>query len=327
MINMMLKLIVICLVINSVITNVHSCPSGSSKTLPKCDEYTYKKYVDRSSILSDIPDTRQIGHLSLTGTHNSMSYTTPNPEIQTQELNITEQFKHGIRVFEIGIRTVLNYFTIYSGTASMHRTLSDILHDLNKCLDDYPREFVILILYQEYKARNDDLHPNNCKILEGYLTNNEGSRLVKNWTLSDTIDKVRGKILLTTRDVSFINCLYELFSRCSLFGYFDPSTKDNELSIIDTKWNEYLKFVENQWHLESKCFIYNMSVFDKEHYFRGAAKYGGYSFNNTCVLPINYRIDVLYPGSQPKTMNIYILDYMTQNAVDHIHEVNLLNVL
>ncbi|XP_014294868.1 uncharacterized protein LOC103579853 [Microplitis demolitor] len=322
----MYNIFFLCLIINSVITNVHSCPSGSSKTLPKCDEYTYKNYEDRSSILSDIPDTRQIGHLSLTGTYNSMSYTTPNPQSQTQELNIFEQFKHGVRVFDIGVRTVLNYFTIYSGTVSMHRTFIDVLHELNRCLDDYPREFIILILRSEFVSPQDDLHPDNCKILNGYLTSNVGWRLVNNWTLTDTIDKLRGKILLTTNDITFIDCLFELFSHCSYLSNKELSSNSNELSIIDAKWNKYLKFVENSITQDYPCFIYDFTIYDEKHYYGGPAKYGGYTFKDKCVEPLNHRLDNHYPGANPLKLTITVLAYPTQELIDHINEINLINI-
>ncbi|XP_057333396.1 uncharacterized protein LOC130672714 [Microplitis mediator] len=255
-----------------------------------------------------------------------MSYTTPNPESQTQELNITEQFKHGVRVMDIGIRTTLNYFTVYSGTVSMHRTLVDVLHELNRCLDEHPREFIILILRLEFVSPQDNLHPDNCKILDGYLTSNAGWRLVNNWTLTDTIDKVRGKILLTTNDITFIDCLFELFSHCSYLNNKELSSNSNELSVIDTKWNKYLKFVENSITQDYPCFIYDFTIYDEKHYYGGPAKYGGYHFKDECVEPLNYKLDHHYPGAHPLKLTITILTYPTQELIDHVHEMNLVNV-
>ncbi|XP_074099879.1 uncharacterized protein LOC141527975 isoform X2 [Cotesia typhae] len=255
-----------------------------------------------------------------------MSYITPNPESQTQELNLTKQMESGIRVLDIGVRTLFDYFAVYSGGTSMHWIFKDVVDLINRFIDLHPREFIILILRQEFRSPQDDLHPQNCNILDKYFSENIGWRLTKNWTLENTLDKVRGKILLTTNDISFIDCLFELFSRCSYFRDKDSSGYNKSLSLVDNKWNKYLRFIEKSINQDYSCYIYDLSIYDKSRYFGKQAKYGGFDFNNQCVEPFNHKIHRLYPGSHPMTLTIYIFDYPTQVLIDRIHELNKIHI-
>ncbi|KAH0534272.1 uncharacterized protein LOC123267193 [Cotesia glomerata] len=320
----MYKLLVIFLIVNYELSGVNSC--GGGPTRPECDEYEYLPHQDRANILTNLPDTMEIGHCSFTGTHNSMSSITPNPEAQTQEMPLTKQMESGVRVFDIGVRTLFDYFALYSGSTSLHWIFMDVIHLINKFLAKHPREFIILILRQEYMSPLDDLHPQNCDILAKYLTENIGWRLTRNWTLADTLDKVRGKILLATNDISFISCLFELFSRCSYFKDKDSSGYDSSMSVIDNKFIRYLRFIAKSLNQEYTCYIYDLSIYDKSRYFSTQAKYGGYDFNNECVEPLNHKVNRLYPGSEPKTLTIIIVDFVTQELIDHVHEMNEVHV-
>lgn len=71
-------------------------------------KYEYKPYEDRRDILSYIEDTCKSGHLSLTGTHNSMAYETKNISEKTQEFNISDQLKFGVHVFDVSLSINLN---------------------------------------------------------------------------------------------------------------------------------------------------------------------------------------------------------------------------
>ncbi|CAG5109535.1 Protein of unknown function, partial [Cotesia congregata] len=121
---------------------------------------------------------------------------------------------------------------------------------------------------------------------------------------------------MTTNDISFIDCLFELFSRCSYFRDKDTSGYNSSMSIVDNKFNKYLRFIEKSINQDYSCYIYDLSIYDKSRYFGKQAKYGGYDFKNNCVEPLNHKVHRLYPGSHSRTLTIYIMDYVTQEFID-----------
>ncbi|XP_074099887.1 uncharacterized protein LOC141527981 [Cotesia typhae] len=125
-------------------------------------------------------------------------------------------------------------------------------------------------------------------------------------SLDDTIYSLRGKILLATYEVTFAECAIWLGTRClmtnklriinnNLFYNYGNYHEDN----IDSKWNRYLKFIAS------------------------AAKYGGFDINGKCFfVPMNYKIDNYCRGDHRPAFNIFIVDYVTQEVIDHINGLN-----
>lgn len=320
-----IRLLVI-IIVNIIIINC--CPKKKI-----CPIFNYKNYADRKNVLAMLPDNYLLSQLSLIGTHKSMTFSSFDIKLRKQEFNITEQLNHGVRVLDINVRIATNYFKIYYQSQYMEASFNSLVYEINKFLKKNSEEFVILIINvdheEEIKIENI-FNPAYCELLNNYLAKYiGGKRMLSKWSLDDPIYSLRGKILLATYEVTFAECAIWLGARClmtnklklidnSLFYNYGNYHEDN----IDYKWNRYLKFIASDFFDYYPCFIHDLSIYDDNHYSQGAAKYGGYDINGKCFVPMNYRIDNYCRGDHRPAFNIFIVDYVTQEVIDHINGLN-----
>ncbi|CAG5083212.1 Similar to 1-phosphatidylinositol phosphodiesterase (Bacillus thuringiensis) [Cotesia congregata] len=289
--------------------------------------------VHRKNILSLLPDNHLLGQLSLIGTHQSMTFSSSDIKLRKQELNITEQLNHGVRVFDISVRIETNYFKIYYQNQYLEASFNSLVYEINKFLKKNSQEFVILIINVDHEKKINSeniLSPSYCEILNNYLGKYiGGERMHSKWSFDDKLHSLRGKILLATYQVTFAECAVWLGARCLMTdklkfveNSFLYSHGNYQEDNIDYKWKKYMKFVASDLFDYYPCFIYDLSIYDEIHYSQGAAKYGGFDVNGQCFVPMNYRIDNYCRGDHKSAFNIFIVDYPTQEVIDHINGYN-----
>lgn len=195
------------------IININKVESCGSSSKPKCPEYTYKGYEERSDILSNLPSARRLGQLSLAGTHQSMTYSSTDSIIKSQDLSVADQLRHGVRVLDVTVRLQDSLFRLYSRGVDLNSTLFNVLFEIEQFLHFYSREFLMLIINYDYGDTGDigyDKKDEACKKIDQYRHSVGGWRIVKNWRLTDTLDQHRSRILLATNEIFFDNVLIGL---------------------------------------------------------------------------------------------------------------------
>lgn len=328
----MWKIYICYLIINIInINEIESCSGSSPK--PECPEYTYKNYQDRQTIMSDLPNDRPIGHLSFIGTHQSMSYTSTNLNFKTQELSVTNQLRHGARVLHVTVRLQDQILHLYSREKSLDHTLFHLLYEIEQFLHFYPNELLVLLM--DYSLGNLSTiydHAHTCKTVDNYIKHSvAGWRLIKNWTLTDTIGKHRGKILMATYDPLLFECVHPIDIPCVLSEKIYDSLEhdlDDDEDQVEYHWKKYVRLSKENNSYNCKTIIYDLSIryfFNRDYNPRSAAKYGGYKdpISKKCIVPINYRLgNENFNNIKLGRMNIFIVDYITQEIIDRFNFLN-----
>ncbi|XP_044593525.1 1-phosphatidylinositol phosphodiesterase-like [Cotesia glomerata] len=208
------------------------------------------------NFFSRLPGAQKLNTLALIGTHNSATYKSPLPIAQTQSLTITQQLHFGIRVFDIRVRRIDNVFTIHHDLMYMELAFGNIINDVISFLESYPQELVIMFMQEEYVAENSNM--NECEILlnKYILQHNNQKYFVQNWSVEDTIEKHRGKILLASSHRGFWQCTTKL-----------PCREQNEWKLSSSftlyhKWRAiiYLQHAINISNPKSLCYINYLSA-------------------------------------------------------------------
>lgn len=300
---------------------VEACPT-------KCEIFIYKPHIERIKYLARLPNHKKLNELALIGTHLSLSYLMGATDQKTQELNLKQQLKYGIRVLDISVQVRSNsLFLDFNGATTVENfeTLFEhVLQDLDNFLDENPGEFVIMFLHErKNKSKSFDKKDFkcNCKIIKCYTTTLKGGwRLTEKWRLDDEIGLHRGRILLASWDGSFAKCAFEVEDQC-------------EVQNIDKVWSRVPSIFEKWMHIahlmslsylkRSQCYVNDISFYDGEHSRRAIAKDSGYDLNKECIVPMNF---MMAEGFQnPGGLNIVLADFVTQELIDAVNDCNFPN--
>ncbi|XP_057334293.1 uncharacterized protein LOC130673334 [Microplitis mediator] len=289
----------------------------------KCPVQSYKPYLERVKFLVRLPDDKKLHNLVLIGTHSSLSYLINDEESQTQDLNIAQQLKYGIRVLDLGVRPKSNLFKISSESTPTDIDFSDALSNIDNFLDTNPGEFIIMFIRQVYPM-DIDVTKSNCEILNHYISNSAGGkRLVKNWRLNDTIGHHRGKILLATWGEAFGECTFYLKRKCLIQNDDLTYRSKNRVYNLQDKWSRISKLLRNSYIKYSQCLINDISFSDGLNSRRAIAKDGGYFLNNSCAIPLNHAMSTNFLYSY-LALNIIMADFVTQELIDEMNDSNFL---
>lgn len=280
---------------------------------------THRPYMERIKYLSRLPNSRKLKDLALIGTHHSLSYNCKVDRLQTQDFDIFRQLKYGIRVLHIEIHQTSNLFVISLFGFQIYVTFSDLLRTIDHFLTLNPWEFVIMLLEIKFELESDE-PKKNCDIIDHYINTTEGGRrLVKNWRLNDTIGEHRGKILLASDHRSLARCVFNTALHCEKGKI--------KLFSLNGKWSYVLPDVIRALfmrHQSSECFIDDISFDDGIHSRREIARDGGFFRDSKCLPPINQLVIDIFK-EPPKSLYIVISDFVTQELMDKINDVNFDN--
>lgn len=122
---------------------------------------------------------------------------------RTQEKTIAQQWDCGIRAFDLRPTVVQDtgkkaYLRIYHGIMPTQVTLSDVFNTLQKKLQQEPTEFAIVVMRHENNA--DHNNPQWGALIKSLLTSDAYKGLFADYTPNLTVNDLRGKILVLSRD-------------------------------------------------------------------------------------------------------------------------------
>ncbi|XP_014298661.1 1-phosphatidylinositol phosphodiesterase-like [Microplitis demolitor] len=165
-------------------------------------------YRDHSYFLTDLTGTQKIKTVALIGTHKSATYKTFILAAQSQQLNITEQLKAGVRVFDLRVRSIENVFAMHRNLVYLRMMCGDIVNQVIEFFKEYPFEFVIMFMQKEYVSEAYTI--TECEILENKYIKPLGNLFVQFWSVTDTTEKYRGKILWACGNRGYGKCVATL---------------------------------------------------------------------------------------------------------------------
>lgn len=168
--------------------------------------------VDASKWMSQLDGDTQMKKLSLPGTGGSFSYNynSGNPEwYKQQELNLDDQWKMGIRAFEIvsdrpsSASTSLGSENVKCNKVSMGRSVLSVLEQLIKKVSDNGQEIAVLILtYQPEgtlgNARNASNYASSLKLMYDALTDEQKKKIIL-YKPELTLAEARGNVMILCR--------------------------------------------------------------------------------------------------------------------------------
>ncbi|XP_008561140.1 1-phosphatidylinositol phosphodiesterase-like [Microplitis demolitor] len=289
----------------------------------QCKTYVYKPYVQRIKYLARLPDYTKLDELALIGTHSSLSYSAAEIEFQTQDLNLAQQLKYGIRVLDIGVHPQINLFKICSNNAEYKIRFDQVLFEIDEFLDDNPSEFIIILIRQVYPPAFD-VSKSNCDIISFYADFIIGGRrIVTKWRLEDTIGQYRGKILLAGFDGSFRGCTFDIRNNCKIQNDYNTITKNN-IYNTDDKWMVIIPMINHSHSNSYRCYINDISFYNGINSRRVIAKDGGYYCNNVCASPLNHLMATYFYKTY-NVLSIVLADFVTQELIDKINNQNFFN--
>ena len=215
-----------------------------------------EKKTRNAEWMKNLYDTTKLGDISIPGTHNTMSYEITTDVIaiaggaavavaalgggpifgsitgvvtnqiivdvtKCQSMSLSEQLESGIRFIDIRIGFVGDEFHIYHGFISLSSDFKEVMTTVNKFLDRYPSETVIMRLKQDHEGKNkkdfDKVFDEKMGALGSKVYTGLGN--LKNLKLSS----LRGKIVILND-----------FNRTSVYAPL-PYKSNSTLDRIDTQ--------------------------------------------------------------------------------------------
>lgn len=278
---------------------------------------TTNRFLDRSRFLSNFPNNHKLNNVSLIGTIGSATFVRLKHE-RTQSSNIKQQLKHGVRVLDLGLAAKSNRFALHTGPIDLGLHFDDVIFDVVDFLDRNPREFVIILVREEY-APAEDVTMDNCKIMGTYVK--KSKRIVTNWKLNSIFKKIRGKILIATQSYGsgFDRCAVNLYGKCLIQN--KECKKSKSVDEIDSKWISILQLQIATFYKKRQCFINNLYYFGSKHSTDVIANHGYFNSDGECIQPINRRMAKDFVNSH-KGLIIVVASFVTQELIDKINFSN-----
>ncbi|CAD6204022.1 GSCOCT00013994001.2-RA-CDS [Cotesia congregata] len=282
---------------------------------PKCPDYEskYKKNVPRKRVISHLSDSLEIRQLALIGTRHSASQGT---KFRTQDLTISQQLKYGVRVLDSAIWSSSNVFWLY-GHWAYYMPFEKFLREVNSFLNAHPREFVIILMREEWKPASD-VTKSYCEIVQYYRDLAGGHRIVTNWRLEDTIGQHRGKILLAGLDSAFNICDFDVSNKCRVQKTSIPY---GTMSELEEKWIDIQNFHDLIYWIRGRCFVNFLANFRDTNNRKLAVKGFRTRRNDECEAPLNVRMES-YFSTPHYALVIVMADFVTQDLIDSILSAN-----
>lgn len=174
--------------------------------------------VDASRWMDQLADEVEFKALSIPGTGGTFSYNYNDEDYMQQTLTFEEQWKVGVRAFEI-ISDRPRYGTTSLGTenvkcnkTSMGKTVLEVLSDLitkvsaTNAEGKYSETAVLILTYQpegawdgiSQRARNADLYAESLNLMMSNLTSEQKNH-IKQYTPSMTLGEARGNVMIFCR--------------------------------------------------------------------------------------------------------------------------------
>ncbi|KAG8272166.1 hypothetical protein J6590_047181 [Homalodisca vitripennis] len=195
-------------------------------------------FTNRISWMSEIHDDVMLSELALPGTHDSATFNNNVLEdiVTTQVLTFDEQFKYGIRVFDMRVRHISNAFVLHHGLVYVNLNFDDFLKSVERFLRNNPSETVLFRLKEEHEPDNNTRSLGDT--LKDYL--GKYKHVYLNTKDRNTpLGSARGKFIILSDNKEFHG-----------FGMDYNSCDIQDDYNLKTNWDLYSKWEKIKSHLE-----------------------------------------------------------------------------
>jgi 1-phosphatidylinositol phosphodiesterase len=112
-------------------------------------EATMDELIDHSSWMRDIPDQARLLSLSIPGTHNSCSVGGIMGFTKTQDLDLPDQLRAGIRFLDIRLSHYQDNLYVHHDVVHMGKCHADVLAACSGFLEEHPSETILMSIKDE----------------------------------------------------------------------------------------------------------------------------------------------------------------------------------
>ena len=166
--------------------------------------------VDASNWMSQLPQATSMRKLSLPGTGGSFSYKysgTDTDYYQQQTLNLEEQWKLGIRAFEVIVdrpssaSTTLGNEYVKCNKKSMEVTFNDVMKELTNWVSvTYPNECAVVILTYQPEGNDPSRNADSfAESLNTWYSSFANKNVLKKYTPDLTLGEAKGYVMVLVR--------------------------------------------------------------------------------------------------------------------------------
>ncbi|GAX26722.1 1-phosphatidylinositol phosphodiesterase [Fistulifera solaris] len=149
--------------------------------------------------MSFLDDSTPLSQISIPGTHDSAA-AIGRPLCDTQNWNLLDQLRSGVRYLDIRCRPVDNYFNIHHGICFLHQRFDDVLKVVSAFLSDHPGETLIMRVSSAFRPSHDA--QSFEQIWNRYMLDpTYGAMFVPNLSSIPTLGEVRGRIIVVSNDL------------------------------------------------------------------------------------------------------------------------------
>ena len=145
--------------------------------------------------MKNVDDSTSLREINMPGSHDTMAlYSIGNLAGQCQSLPLYDQLELGVRFLDIRLQEDHNSLKAVHGFVDQRASFASITKTIEKYLDEYPTEFLIMSIKEEATAKNSTISFEDS--LKTYLTSDiylKGSDIPAN------LGEVRGKVMLLSR--------------------------------------------------------------------------------------------------------------------------------
>lgn len=163
-------------------------------------------FKDYKNWMSRLSDNTLLSELALPGTHDSSTFTSYlNGFVKTQSRTFSQQFKDGIRFFDIRIRHTGNKFALHHGSVFLDNFFGDFLNQLFFFLRDNPTETVFFRLKEDHDPDDNNNRRLQETLVEYLYEKDIHSKYVNTNDLKKPIKlkDVRGKFIIVSNMLEF----------------------------------------------------------------------------------------------------------------------------
>tara|TARA_R110002124_G_scaffold93270_1_gene236848 strand:+ start:236 stop:1300 length:1065 start_codon:yes stop_codon:yes gene_type:complete len=209
--------------------------------------YSHDGYVKTSNPnwLSKLPDDTKLSHLSIPGTHDSMSFY-GGDAVQTQSMSLENQLKSGIRAFDIRCRLINGSLAIHHGAIFQKTYFNDVLNTMVGFLKGKGQENETIYMRVKKEYTDSPKNPKtsfqetfekywNASSCKDYVWRQRGGSFSQNPSLKET----RGKIVL----------LQDFESTIEYGISYKKSFNIQDVYKLKSNWSLYDKWLEVKNHL------------------------------------------------------------------------------
>ena len=145
--------------------------------------------------MKNVDDSTSLREINMPGSHDTMAlYSIGNLAGQCQSLPLYDQLELGVRFLDIRLQEDHNTLKAVHGFVDQRASFASITKTIEKYLDEYPTEFLIMSIKEEATAKNSTISFEDS--LKTYLTSDI---YLKGSDIPTNLGEVRGKVMLLSR--------------------------------------------------------------------------------------------------------------------------------